>query len=222
MVTKKKSRPASPGLRQRRRLQTEEKIFLSAMHLFRDKGFVQTTVEEITRAAGVAKGTFFNYFPSKEHVLGFLIERQKGAVAAHLEMARAGQLPVPEVLKRLGHALTLFPGKSPQMARSVIAAFLANEDVRARISVEMSTGRQAVAEMIRLGQQRGQIRSDAVPAQLAHNFHRALIGTVVLWALDPVSPLKKHLEETIALVVAGACPAAQAPCPPARRKKEAQ
>ena len=221
MVTQKQSRPVASGLRESKRLRTEEKIFLAAMQLFRSKGLAQTTVEEITRAAGVAKGTFFNYFPSKEHVLGYLIERQQGAVHAHLEMARAGQRPVPEVLKRLGHTLTLFPGKSPQMARSIISAFLANEDVRARISMEMTTGRRALAEMILLGQQRGQIRSDVVPAQLAHNFHRALLGTVVLWALDPVSPLKKHLEETIVMVVAAARPTAETPRPPSRRKKGA-
>src|SRR5690606_18830503 len=33
------------------------------------KGFHQVTVEEITAACGIAKGTFFNYFPKKEHIL---------------------------------------------------------------------------------------------------------------------------------------------------------
>ena len=41
----------------------------AALRLFADKGFAETTVEDITNAADVGKGTFFNYFPSKEHIL---------------------------------------------------------------------------------------------------------------------------------------------------------
>ncbi len=221
-VTQSRTAPLKTGLRQRRRQQTEEKIFLAAMQLFREKGFALTTVEEITRTAGVAKGTFFNYFPSKQHVLGYLVERQKGVVAAHLELARAGAVPVPEVLKRLGRSLARFPGKSPEMARSVMSAFLASEDVRTKVSCEMALGRRMVAEMIHLGQERSQLRADVAPAQLAHDFHRAILGTVLLWALDPVSPLSKHLEEIIAMVVAAARPDAPAPRAPARRRKEAR
>lgn len=219
MVMEKQSRP---GLRQRRRSQTEEKIFLAAMQLFREKGFSQATVEEITRAAGVAKGTFFNYFPSKEHVLGFLIERQTGVVAAHLAMARAGQVPIPDVLQSLGRTLTLFPGKSPEMARSLMSAFLANEEVRQKVSRAMALARRSLAEIIRLGQRRGQIRAGVAPAQFAHNFHRALIGTVLLWALDPSRPLETHMSQIVELILAAARPSAEAPPAPARRKKDAR
>ena len=43
-----------------------------AWQLFREKGYGHTTVEEITKAADVAKGTFFNYFETKETILGEL------------------------------------------------------------------------------------------------------------------------------------------------------
>ncbi len=42
---------------------------------FIQKGFAVTTVEDITRAAGVAKGTFYLYFNSKEDLLAALRER---------------------------------------------------------------------------------------------------------------------------------------------------
>jgi AcrR family transcriptional regulator len=47
----------------------------AAQLLFLDKGASTTTVEDITTGAGVAKGTFYLYFTSKEHVLGALRER---------------------------------------------------------------------------------------------------------------------------------------------------
>ena len=45
-----------------------------ALRLFHDQGFHDTTVEQITNAADVAKGTFFNYFETKEAILPAVAE----------------------------------------------------------------------------------------------------------------------------------------------------
>src|SRR5712675_296074 len=60
--------------RERKKEETRERIFKAACKLFRDKGFDETTIDEIAERADVAKGTFFNYFPRKEAVLGYLSE----------------------------------------------------------------------------------------------------------------------------------------------------
>src|SRR6266850_2761855 len=60
--------------RERKKEETRERIFKAACKLFRHKGFEATTIDEIAEKADVAKGTFFNYFPRKEAVLGFLSE----------------------------------------------------------------------------------------------------------------------------------------------------
>ncbi|GGD81057.1 TetR/AcrR family transcriptional regulator [Paenibacillus nasutitermitis] len=44
-------------------------IVRTAIELFKEKGYDNVTVEEITQLCGIAKGTFFNYFPKKEHLL---------------------------------------------------------------------------------------------------------------------------------------------------------
>ena len=58
-----------PSRRERRSAELRERLFRSALQLFAQKGFAETTVEDITEAADVGKGTFFNYFPSKDHIL---------------------------------------------------------------------------------------------------------------------------------------------------------
>jgi AcrR family transcriptional regulator len=75
---------APTSLRERKKVVTKERIYRVALELFRQKGFDATTVEEIAVAAEVAKGTFFNYFPTKEAVLGYLGERQTLAVAGEI------------------------------------------------------------------------------------------------------------------------------------------
>ena len=59
----------SEGRRERKRRQTRGRIEHAAMALFLDRGFDQTTIEDITDAADVSKRSFFDYFPSKEEVV---------------------------------------------------------------------------------------------------------------------------------------------------------
>ncbi len=53
---------------------TKRKIFEASMKLFAEKGYDATSVEEITAAVGVAKGTLYYHFSSKEEIFEFLIE----------------------------------------------------------------------------------------------------------------------------------------------------
>ncbi len=57
------------GRMKNKKLETENSIFEAAMDLFQNKGFVHTTMQDISERAGVAKGTVFNYFTSKEEIL---------------------------------------------------------------------------------------------------------------------------------------------------------
>jgi AcrR family transcriptional regulator len=58
----------SPGLRERKKQQTKERLIGAALLLFRDRGYEGATVEAIAEAAEVSVTTFFRYFDSKEDV----------------------------------------------------------------------------------------------------------------------------------------------------------
>lgn len=53
---------------------TKRKIFETSMKLFAQKGYDATSIEEITATVGVAKGTLYYHFASKEEIFNFLIE----------------------------------------------------------------------------------------------------------------------------------------------------
>ena len=53
---------------------TKRKIFETSMRLFAEKGYDGTGIEEITSAVGVAKGTLYYHFSSKEEIFKFLVE----------------------------------------------------------------------------------------------------------------------------------------------------
>ena len=63
----------------RERLSPEERrkqLLTVAAACFHEKGYTETTVSELVKRAGVAKGTFFYYFPTKESILTALIEQE--------------------------------------------------------------------------------------------------------------------------------------------------
>ena len=53
---------------------TKRKIFETSMKLFAEKGYDATSIEEITATVGVAKGTLYYHFSSKEEIFEFLVE----------------------------------------------------------------------------------------------------------------------------------------------------
>lgn len=53
---------------------TKRKIFETSMRLFSEKGYDATSIEEITATVGVAKGTLYYHFSSKEEIFNFLVE----------------------------------------------------------------------------------------------------------------------------------------------------
>jgi AcrR family transcriptional regulator len=69
------SAPAIPaGRRERQKLERERRILAAARRLFDRKGFTDTSMEEVATRAGLAVGTLYNYFPSKDQLL-FAISR---------------------------------------------------------------------------------------------------------------------------------------------------
>jgi AcrR family transcriptional regulator len=70
-VSKAKSAapPVAPGLRERKRQQTRERLIEAAMTLFLERGFEATTLDDIATAAEISRRSFFHYFASKEDVV---------------------------------------------------------------------------------------------------------------------------------------------------------
>lgn len=192
------------GRRERRRRETRERIFRAAMNLFSERGFHETTIEDITEAADVAKGTFFNYFPGKEHVLGVFAEIQRGKVEAALATAHTGQVPIRDVVHRLMYSLVEYPSRSQMLMRSVLIALLSSSEIRQRLVTVLNNGRGLLAQIFTLGQQRGEVSPARRPEDLALHFQRLLFGSLSLWAMGIPDEFKVHLDSTFELFWAGA------------------
>ncbi len=171
--------------RSRKRSEIHERIFRSALDLFAERGFAGTTIEQITERADVGKGTFFNYFPTKEHVFLALGEIQLGVVEAALEDAQNGRDPIRDVLRRLATSLTREPARSPQLLRSLLIANLSGESVREVFTQVLARGREMLTQILEIGRRRGEVREDLDCALHARIFQQTMLGTMCFWSLHP-------------------------------------
>jgi len=183
----------SMGRRERRAAQTRLKLFRCALQLFAERGFPNVTVEDITEAADVGKGTFFNYFKSKDYVLSVMAEIQLGKVRAALEVAEAGKRPVRSVLHDLFGEVCEEPGRSPELARALLTAFLSST-IRDLLAQNMSDGRRMASRVLQLGQARGEVDPKLKAEQMALQLQQSLIGTILLWSLRGEQRLQTAVE----------------------------
>jgi len=178
----------SAGRRERRRAETRERIFRAALGLFAQRGFLETTVEDITEAADVGKGTFFNYFPTKEHVLATFGSERLAALDRALDRAR--HAPALPVLREL---LTDFAGQAnenPALLRAIYAAHASCAPVRAELRQRIRVGRRLLKEIFSLAQKRGEVRRDIPPQELARLTQMVFLGVAMSWCLNPDAPVR--------------------------------
>ena len=196
----------SPDRRQRRSAELRERLFRAALELFAQKGFVETTVEDITEAADVGKGTFFNYFPSKDHILLAFGEMQLSKLEAAIEMARRTGEPMPDFLRALGVRMTQEPTRNPAIIRALLQAYLSTTPVRAAMMALQRRIHSLHTQMIQLGQDRGEIRNDLPAAEIAQVFRQTIFGTLLIWSLYGDATLHSRIETAFNLLWSGLAP----------------
>jgi AcrR family transcriptional regulator len=205
MATIAPIRPPSPR-RSRRSAELRERIFRASLDLFAKKGFAETTVEDITNAADVGKGTFFNYFPSKDHILLAFGEMQLGKLRQAVDEARKTQQPLPAFLRSLTTRMTAEPARNPDLIRVLLLAFLSNQEVRKAMMDLQARILALHTEMIRLGQERGEIRNDLPPIELAQVFRQVIFGTALIWSLYGDASLNSRMDAAFEIIWTGFSP----------------
>lgn len=98
----------TPGLRERKKLRTRSTLVDVAAELCLRQGYDNTTVEQIAATAEVSPRTFSRYFPTKDAVIGAIIEDVAQFIAAELARQPAGITEYEALLR--AHLVALRPG----------------------------------------------------------------------------------------------------------------
>lgn len=103
----KRGRP--PAIEGRR-----ESILEAALVCFVERGFYGTAIPQIAEAAGIAAGTIYHYFDSKEALVNALYRQWKGVVARRVFTAFPQAAPVREQFRVMWHEMVAFAHEAPK------------------------------------------------------------------------------------------------------------
>ena len=196
--------PRRSSLVQERSRRTRRELVNAAVKLWTERGFEtgaeSTTVEEIARAAGVTKGTFYFHFAHKEDVL---LEMSNAAGDASMEVARraaeAGDA-IDEIIQR---AFAETARRTERMPRAAIARTLAEFYKHPTRSRDHNVTREVFPDLFASAQQRGELPADVDPVEVAEMLNALMITAVEGWVHGAYPRLAPVLAYRARVLLAG-------------------
>ncbi len=190
--------------RERKKDETRQRIFREAIGLFRERGFEQTTVDEITERADVARGTFFNYFPKKDAVLAYLSEQRLVEAEASAGEVLADDRPAREKLIAIYANAASAYEEEKDLSQFVLPELLR----RAFAPVEEIGSRwdHVILRVFQQGQESGELRADVDPQRALAVLVSVYYATLFMWVHCPEElgfRLQEELRARIELVLDG-------------------
>ena len=199
--------PGSATLMQRKQEVVRLALAAAAEGLFASRGFERTTVEQIARAAGVSRRTFFRYFESKEDVLAQRADRLGEYLYEALVARPSGEAPLLAIRNALVPALESGL-RDADAIRCVIGLLRENNSLRRVVMARTSRMEERVAAL--MTRRLGVGPADNTPMLLAF-LTRALLDTAFNAWYDHETDDLTGLVDDLFEKLAGLVPAAAAP-----------
>ncbi len=188
-------------------LNTRQKIFDTALQLFNKKGYDRVTVDDVCKKAGISKGTFYNYFKSKDQII----------IEEFLKIDHYYQEMLPEInskesyLERMKTFARLsLKYISEQGAPTVRIAYYSQLSPSIKTSPIVSPKRplyQMAERLAREAQENGELRGDIPSEEIANTVIRAMRGIIYEWCLhNGKFDLEEAGEELVQILVHGLLP----------------
>ena len=156
-----------------------DRLLTAAAAEFADKGLDGARVDDISVAAGLAKGTIYNYFDSKVDVFRAVIEEWAARIADTREPV-GDDAPIEEQLLAILKADMRVTGEIEEFARTAFREVLtATHDVRADLVPAWDPVDAEIERLIGRAQERGELRDDRSARELTRFFVTLVNGLLV-------------------------------------------
>ncbi len=196
----KRRQPDQAAIDRRTKPAMREALVGAALQLFVERGFEQTTVDDIVALAGVGRRSFFRYFPSKEDVVFPDHQRALHELTEFLQQGTGEEEPV----RHACHAARLVMRMYAEDPPFSVARFRLTRTVPALRTYELSVVRRyerVLADYLRgryadrLG---GALRAEVVAASVVAAHNHALRSWL---AADGKGDHERLLDESLGLVL---------------------
>lgn len=174
--------------REQQREETRRRLYEAALAIFRRDGVTACRTEDIAKAAGVSRGSFYFHFPTKEHVLLERMSETETEVCTAIE-AMSDDAPFHELLATLNTALARIWEHDPQLLPDLAGAAL-RFTATAMDDQQATPLRALLAERFRIAAERGEIQARLAPGILGDFYLGNILGGLLAWYGNPVISLE--------------------------------
>jgi AcrR family transcriptional regulator len=181
--------------RERRKQEIHQRILDAAVELFDTRGVVETRIDDICDHADLAQKTFFNHFPTKQHLFQEIAETFLANVCGLVEEARKEPGSTAERLTQVFHqAADVAHHRGPRHRELIqeVARISATESADPN---RVGSLPQAFHGLVLDGVAAGDVTRLQAPLFLTEMIVSAFQGVVMSWAHDDQYELDRHLEE---------------------------
>jgi AcrR family transcriptional regulator len=201
------------GLRARQKQDREARIVEAAADLFQERGFQETTMQDVADRAGLAVGTLYNYFHSKSDLGLALVRRDtdEGLAAGVKIVKNPPEDPVRAFTTLLARAMAPFARHDRRLWRELVSAALRDPKLAGGLFAADLRLLDQLATLVRALQSRGALRQNLDAGRAAV----ALYAGFFTWFLAYVSSddislstLRTEVGKGIEIVVQGLLPKA--------------
>ena len=181
------------------------RILDAAVKVFAERGFFTATVAEIARAAGVADGTIYLYFKSKDDLLLRLFDEKMSDVLEESRSALAAEGTASTRLRRFIQLHFALVEKNPELASVLIVELRQSAQfLKGLEKSKLSAYLELIAQTVRQGQQSGELDPAISPATVKRAIFGALDELALAWLLSGrKTSLKKTASEVSNWLVRG-------------------
>ncbi|MBM7704685.1 TetR/AcrR family transcriptional regulator [Metabacillus iocasae] len=187
--------------------QTKQKLQQVAIRLFQQQGYQKTTVSQITDEAGVAKGTFFNYFKSKEEVLHTLGEKQLLLFEQHTKELLQSEQPITSSIHQLFQLLVRsYEEANPQLVRSLFHISITNETFHRSEVLQIEQMKHSVILLIDEGKRRGEFKENISSEEVGSSAILHFYGILLYWCTNPHQldiSLQQKISHSLSILLSG-------------------
>ncbi|MEV7492464.1 TetR/AcrR family transcriptional regulator [Streptomyces anulatus] len=180
-------------------------ILKAAVRVFARQGFAATRVDDVAGEAGVAKGSVYLHFDSRDALLTAAFEEYRAHSRAVIQQARTGPGDGLERLARLVRSVLDMVVAEPELARILIDLWAAGRqgaDSGVDIAAVYREYRAVIAELLADAEAEGVCRA-GVGAGHAAVVVGAIEGCLVQWIVDPALPVAELTAPLLDVCVAG-------------------
>lgn len=179
---------------------TKRKIFEASMKLFAEKGYDATSIEEITATVGVAKGTLYYHFSSKEEIFNFLVEEGMKLLNNSVDIKIDKLSNYIDKLKAIVLIQIKIVVKYENLITILLSQFWGNEARNQMCKEQIFTYIEKIEQIVKAGIEKGEIKQGN-PQAIASEIYGLICSSLVYKTRNKeemdIMKLYKEFESTV-------------------------